>query len=233
MAAPVGSTALSWRARLIDNTAVPVVQEMMSTFPDALVITSGIFALLTLSMPFAVLFGSLVEATFVFHGLRKASTYLNAGKTGVMKPNPRCRTGYAGTTMSSLFTFGDTNIPPSFPSAPIFMLSTASAYLFGTLNAMNKELQALGPSYSSRYYVSVFFLFMLLLAFVAFRLLYGCESFGVIMLSIPIGIILGLLLVQQNMRLFGENSINLIGIPILRSRAADGKKIYVCPTQKS
>lgn len=179
------------------------------------------------------MFGSLVEATLIFHALRYAASYLNMGKTGVIRPDPRCRTGFLGTTLSSLFTFGLQHQQHAFPSAPIFMLSTASAYVFGTLNTMSKELQALGPTYASRFYVSVFFLILLLFAFVAFRLLYGCESLGILVLTIPVGLILGTVLVQQNIRLFGENSVNLLGIPILRNRAADGKKLYVCATQKS
>jgi hypothetical protein len=52
------------------------------------------------------------------------------------------------------------------------------------------------------------------------------------MITVALGLILGTTLVQQNVRLFGENSVNLIGIPILRSRTASGKKLYVCATRK-
>ena len=101
--------------------------------------------------------------------------------------------------------------------------------MFTTLNLQSKELAALGPSYSSRYYVSAIFLTVLLFLFIAFRAAYGCDTFGVLMMTVPIGVILGMLLVQQNSRLFGPESINLVGIPLLQGRAASGRPIYVCP----
>ena len=109
------------------------------------------------------------------------------------------------------------------------MLSVASAYIFTTLNQQAKELQALGPAYSSRYYSSVIFLLMIIFLFIVFRLTYQCDGFGVLILSMVIGLIIGSLLVIQNTRLFGPQSVNLIGIPLLRNRTADGKKLYVCP----
>ena len=49
------------------------------------------------------------------------------------------------------------------------------------------------------------------------------------MATVPIGLVVGFLLVRQNISLLGPTSINLLGIPLLRNRTADGKKLYVCP----
>ena len=217
--------------KFIDNTVVPVTLEIMRTFPDAMVIASGIFALLTLSMPFGVFFGSMVETTFIFRLIRGATSYLNVMRGVRSDFTDKCRTGFSTSTLNTLSLFGSGGMNASFPSAPIFMLSTAAAYVFGSLNRLSKELQASGPAYSSRYYVSAIFLLLLLFIFTAFRILYGCDTFGVIMVTIPIGLILGTLLIQQNARLFGDESINLVGIPLLRNRAANGKKLYVCATK--
>ena len=70
---------------------------------------------------------------------------------------------------------------------------------------------------------------MIIFLFILFRLFFNCESFGVMFMSVVIGLVIGVLLVRQNVRLFGPQSINLIGIPLLRNRTADGKKLYVCP----
>jgi hypothetical protein len=109
------------------------------------------------------------------------------------------------------------------------MISVAAAYIFTTLNKQSKELQALGPAYSSRYYSSAIFLLMIVALFIIFRLFFQCDGFGVLIMSMVIGLSVGTILVQQNERLFGAQSINLIGIPLLRNRTADGKKLYVCP----
>lgn len=218
----------------LQRNVAPVVLEMMSTFPDGLIIISGLFALLTLSMPYGVFFGSMVEASLLFRFFQAATGYLN-----IMRPtaNPnefsnKCRTGFTLPKLDTLSAFGGKGLTSPFPSGPLYMMSVASAYLFGSLNQLSKELQALGPSYSSRYYVSLILLTMLLFAFIAFRILYGCDGPIIAMITVALGLIIGTVLVQQNVRLFGENSINLIGIPILRSRTAAGKKLYVCATRK-
>jgi len=206
----------------------------MSTFPDGLVIISGLFALLTLSMPYGVFFGSMVESSLLFRVFQSAASYLNIMKPTV-NPNEfsnKCRTGFTLPKLETLSAFGSAAMKGPFPSAPVYMISVASAYLFGSLNQLSKELEALGPSYSSRYYVSLILLMLLIFVFAAFRILYGCDGPGIVMITIALGLIVGTVLIQQNVRLFGENSINLIGIPILRSRTASGKKLYVCATRK-
>ena len=219
---------------LFTDTIVPVVLESMRLFPDAIVIASGIYALLVQSTPYGVFFGSMLEATVIFRLIKSFATYVNI--TGTFAPSygsntSACRTGFTNptATMEMMTLFGREPLGIAFPSAPLYMISVASAYIFTTLNKQSKELQALGPAYSSRYYSSAIFLLMIVTLFIAFRLFFQCDGFGVLMMSMIIGLFVGTLLVQQNERLFGAQSINLIGIPLLRNRTADGKKLYVCP----
>jgi len=223
---------------VVDESIGPIVTEMMRIFPESLVIVSGIFALITISFPFGILFGSLIEATAIFHAMRYVTSYLNIipiTDTGAASFRNICRTGFTDTNMnpslSSISQFGSwtTGSLNPFPSPPIYMLSVASAYLFSTLNAQSKELEALGPAYSSRYYTSMIFLTILIFLFVCFRITYSCDSFAVSIMSTLFGLFIGMLLVQQNKRLFGAESINLVGIPLLANRTANGRPIYVCP----
>jgi hypothetical protein len=79
--------------------------------------------------------------------------------------------------------------------------------------------------------MSMIFLFSLIFVVSAFRLTYSCDSFGVVLATIPIGLAIGTLLVNQNSLLFGPESVNLLGIPLLKGRTTSGKKLYVCPGQ--
>lgn len=218
---------------LIDESVVPVVTEMMRIFPDGLVIASGLYALFTMSFPFSIFFVSMIEATAFFHVIRNVTSFLGIVPTAASIASQQhiCRTGFTQPTTSllSLSMFNTSSIKSSFPSSQIYMLSVASAYIFSTLNRQSKELAALGPSYSSRYYISVILLSILLFIFVSFRIAYGCETFATSILSVPIGLFIGALLVTQNANLLGADSVNLVGIPLLQSRTASGKKIYVCP----
>jgi hypothetical protein len=216
---------------ILDKTVAPVALEIIRLFPDGLVIASGLFALFTLSYPHAILFGSMIEASLVYRLLRSVGSFLNLAG-GVATPTSftdKCRSGFTGGDFSTLSLFGGNTANYPWPSFPLFMLSTAAAYLFSSLSTLSKELEALGPAYSAKYYVSLIFLGLLLLLFTTFRLVYSCDTVGTLLTTLPLGIILGLLLVQQNSRLFGRDAINLVGVPILRNRAANGQALYVCP----
>lgn len=218
----------------------PVIMEMMRIFPDGLVITSGIYALVTLSIPFGIFCMSMFEAAVLYHLIRWVSSYMNivpVTSRASGKYDAICRTGFTdptSPTLTSLSIFSSsidsTDIFQHFPSSPIYMISAASAYVFSTLNAQSRDLAALGPSFSVKYYISMFFLFVLLAAFMCFRIFNNCETPLTVLLSVPIGLLVGVLLVQQNLRLFNKSGINLLGIPQMSSVTANGQKIYVCPT---
>jgi hypothetical protein len=219
---------------VFNETIIPVTMECMRLFPDGLVIASGLYALITMSGANAVFFGSMLEATALDRFIQWFARYTNM--TGSNLPSSSsytstCRTGFSHptATLGMLSMFGEDPMSYPFPSAPIYMLSVASAYIFTTLNLQTKELAALGPAYSARYYVSLMLLLILLGIFAAFRVAFQCDSFSLVMTTIPLGLVIGVLLVIQNSRLFGPKSVNMLGIPLLLSRTATGKKLYVCP----
>lgn len=225
MAAALGSL----RTHLMEKGLGPVLGEMIRVFPEGLVITSGLYAALTMSLAFGVFFLALVESLVIYHGIRFFGSFFHVADLTPASASPKCRTGFSVPDLSMLSMFGSESRFP-FPSPHIYILSVASAYMFSTLNSQTKELQALGPAYASRYYLSVIMLSLFLLGFTLFRLVNGCESFGVLLLTVPVGILVGTILMQINQRLFGQNAMNLIGIPLLRGRTANGQKLYVCPT---
>jgi hypothetical protein len=217
----------------------PVIMEIMRIFPDGLVITSGFYALITQSIPFAIFCMSMIEATGIYYFLRWASSYMNIAPVTPRasgKYNAICRTGFTDPTSPTLLSLSlfsasidSTDILQHFPSSPIYMISAASAYVFSSLNAQSNDLAALGPTFSAKYYISMVFLFLFIAAFMCFRIFNSCETFATVMLSVPIGLIVGILLVQQNLRLFNKSGINLLGIPQMSSVTANGQKLYVCP----
>jgi hypothetical protein len=222
----------SFKTTVIDKGLIPLVLELNRIFPEAIVSMTGIYALLTLSLPYAVMFGSLLEASAIFFFLRHMASYIQVADLSVLRTaaNPQCMSGFSSKVLSSLSMFSsETRV--SFPSPPLYMFSVAAAYVFTTINNQSAELQALGPGYASRYYLSMILLCSLLFIIAAFRMTFACDNFGVILATIPIGLIIGALLVVQNSLLFGSSSVNLLGIPLLKSRTASGKKLYVCPTQ--
>ena len=211
-----------------------VVGEMIRIFPEGLIMASGIYALITLSFPFAVFTGSMIEASMILRVLRYAAQYLNLSFPALQTApqNPLCRSGFKVLTMESYSLF-PTEFQKVFPSAQIYMISAAISYVLSSLSSQSKELEALGPTYSSRFYISLMFSILFLLAFVVFRLYNSCDTVWSVLFSLLIGFVIGFLLVAQNRSIFGSYgnmSVNLIGIPLLANRAANGQTLYICPT---
>lgn len=212
--------------------AVPLFEESMRILPDGLILGIGFFSILTLSFPYGLFFASLLESLLAFHGLRAINERLAIFNVlpGKASLSNRCRTGFSNITMDGLTMFGE-GLRSAFPSAPLFMLSTAAAYMMGSLSALSKELETLGKEYSSRIYIASIFLPTVLFLVAMYRLANSCDAFVTIAASVVVGGLLGFALTEQNRRLFGESALNLIGVPLLRQRTATGEKLYVCPTQ--
>jgi hypothetical protein len=219
------------------NDLATVTGEMIRIFPEGLIMASGLYALITLSFPFAVFTGSMVEASLILRGIRYIAQYLNLSSPSLEKEalNPLCRSGFKILTMESYSLFPSEYIK-MFPSTQIFMIASAISYVLSTLSSQSKELEALGPSYSSRFYISLMFSVLFLLTFVVFRLYNSCDTVWSVLFSIVIGFLIGSLLVAQNRAIFGSYgnmSVNLIGIPLLANRATNGQTLYICPTTAS
>jgi hypothetical protein len=204
-----------------NQNVIAVLLETVQTLPDGLVIMTGLYALLTLSASYAVMFGGLIEATLLFQVIQRVALYLGVSES--LSTDAKCRTGFRSPDFTTLSMFGR-DIRPSFPSAPLYILSAASAYIFSSLNAQSEELEALGTAYSSRYYISITLLCTLILVFMLFRLYNSCDTLSVLISTVPIGIAVGALIFEQNRRLFGPPMVNLLGIPLIVNKAT----ISVC-----
>lgn len=107
-------------------------------------------------------------------------------------------------------------------------MSTASAYVVGSVWSQKRELEALGPEYAARFYIAVAVTTLLLFATMTYRLAYACDGVGILIVTAIFGLILGGLLVYQNNYLLGRDATNFSGIPLLIERTKDGKPLYVC-----
>ncbi len=218
-------------ADAIKASLMEIATETMRIFPDSIIVGSAVFALFLQSFPYFIFFMSMLEAKLAFSILSYTFSYLNIAP-GIALPKSytnTCRGGFTDTATPLGLSMFKPNQQNEFPSEQIYMLSTASSYIFSSLNALGEELQLLGPQFSSRYYASVILLLFLIFVFAAFRISNACETFGTVMMTIPIGLLAGYALVQQNTRLISRNSVNMIGVPLLVNKSASGQPIYVCP----
>lgn len=213
----------------------PVGQEQIRLLPDSLLFGSALLALLTQSFSMAIFFMSLIETAGINYLFQSLSTFLDNPRTAptVKSASPQCRSGFITTRLDTFSALKSSSVSSSFPSPTLFFLATASSYMISSLYSLKDELESLGPDYSARFYLALFATFFLLLTISFYRLYNGCEGMGIATLSLVMGGLLGVLLVTQNWYLFGKDSVNMIGIPLLRERTADKKPIYVCPQKVS
>ena len=115
-----------------------------------------------------------------------------------------------------------------FPSPTMFFLSSVLSYLVFSMQNFGREIKSLHGEIKTRTNIAIALSFLFVLAMLMFRYSYGCESFGTLLLSIILGFIVGGLIVQQNILLFGRDGINVLNLPMIQTALERGKPMYVC-----
>jgi len=214
-------------------TPIPLIPEMVRIFPDAFFWGIGILSLTTLSYSYGVFFVSLIEAICLYYIIKNVNNALGIIDTGPSSGSGdrECKSGFSDYTLGSISLFGEPSQIP-FPSSHIFILGFIGSYIISVITSFKNELDILGPSYGESYnnriYFSLITLALFMFAGMAYRLLFQCDSGISIMLSWLLGVIAGAVVIWQNTLILGIESINLLGVPILRNRTADGGDLVVC-----
>jgi hypothetical protein len=148
-------------------------------------------SLLTTSYALFIFFLSLLESVVGFYLFRSMIAEFDFGFTKHQRASERAtvRQGSSSPTLSSL-SFFTADQRTAFPSAPLYMLSVAAAYVFTTLSNQIKELEALGPIIP-RFYISIMTLCALMFFVGCYRMFYNCESMMVVFASIALGLLVG------------------------------------------
>ena len=213
----------------------PLFSELFRLLPDGILFGSAFLALMSQSFPMGMFVVSMLEASVVGVSLQKLLTYLDVARTlPTLAEDPgKCYPSTFAPSLETVMTYSRESISSAFPSFPILFMATACAYVVGSVFSQKRELEALGPEYAARFYISVAVTTLLLFATTTYRIAFGCDGVGILILTVLFGLILGALLVYQNNYLFGRDATNLTGIPLLVERTKDGKPLYVCTTNQA
>jgi hypothetical protein len=105
--------------------------------------------------------------------------------------------------------------------------------LFSVLN-FREELKELGhktPEWKVRIPLSIIFTSVLLLCFTFWRVLNTCDTVIIALGSLLFGALTGSVIMLLHTYLFGRDSINFLGVPLLADRSATDGKQYICAKQ--
>jgi hypothetical protein len=218
---------------LTDDVIYPAFQDLIRSAPDSLFLGTAIFALLTQSFPLAIFFLAMMEfgaLHHVFAGFIGAVTGSNDAQPG----SDVCIPGIPSPYQISIV--GKILAGAAFPSGPLFFVSAAIAYLLMSVNNFKEELDELGKQNSewkTRIPLSMVFSSLLLILICLYRFINHCENVMILLGTLLFGIGAGGIVYLIHTYLFGRDSINFLGLPLLADRAANGRPLYICAANSS
>jgi hypothetical protein len=194
--------------------------EALYIFPDSILYGSFLMGLTTLSLPHTTFFISILTSLIGLFALQSGTSYVFGSAVSEFKCKPQL----------FKYTFEQLFLRPSAsnPSYGMYLVSFACAYLATSLYMLKDELDVLDISNLKQYYISISSLFALAFLYLLFRLSSECDSLGSSTCGFIFGTIIGIVMVNLNVSLFDKDSINFLGVPLLRNRTSDGNPIYIC-----
>ncbi len=118
-----------------------------------------------------------------------------------------------------------------YPSYGVYSITAIGTYLAMATSEFSSTLDAMGGSWPARKIVAYAFIGIVLAVFIALRYLY-CDSFSEILIAVMLGAIAAAIFFAINKAIFGEESMNFLGLPYLVTKESQGSPIYVCAAQK-
>ena len=214
----------------VTNLVHPGPREFMRSLPDSLFLGTAIFALITQSFPLGILTFAMLEFGIMDWTL--------SGVLGSVQNNTTpfksdiCLTGIPSPYQISIL--GHVYPQVEFPSTPILFIASTLFYTMASILNFRNELKELAlkePEWAVRIPLSIVFTTLLLIFYVFWRVLNSCDSVLGALGSVALGEIFGGIVYLLHVYLFGRDSINFLGLPLLADRAADGTPLYVCAKQ--
>lgn len=205
--------------------------ETMRGLPDSFFLGSSIFALLTQNFPVSILVLAMFEFSLVgwllfkFIGTFESNTEVSTSDVCM----PGIPSPYLISALGYIFP------KASFPSIPIFFISSSLFYIVFSVLNFSEELKELGhktPEWKIRIPLSILFTTILLLCFTFWRVLNTCDKLWIALVSVLFGLLTGGGIQLLHTYLFGRDSINFLGVPLLADRSTTGGKQYICAKQK-
>jgi hypothetical protein len=149
--------------------------------------------------------------------------------------SPQCYTGLFSATpmrmrLSLLKEFDD---PCSgFPSASMFILSSFIFYCISGVLQQADVLAQLGDDFKAKMPTICVLSSLILLTFTIYLLKFGCSGFLTILFSVGAGALFGGILSILYSIIFGQESINLLGLPLFVRRDETGQPLYICAVKE-
>jgi len=208
------------------DIATPAFHDFMRSLPDSLMLGTGVFALVTQSFSMGILVLAIIELCIAHRFIGDIVQGVQGGNSQELTDT--CTPGIPSPYQISFV--GKILSQTIFPSGPVFLISGVIAYILSSTLNFKKELDELGmkePEWKMRLPLSFMFSFLLLILFVFWRFANSCDGAVTLLGSVVAGLVTGSIIFLIHVYLFGRDSVNFLGIPLLADRAATGAPLYV------
>ncbi len=206
----------------------PTVTEGFRLLPDSLLYGTGILTLITYQTPMLFLFILTFLAFIVSNVIASASTSLFPQEAPPATISAECLPGIYTPTGARLTLLSDIACPSGFPSMPMFILSTFTIYCITSVLQQSDVLNQLGGDYAAKLPAVCFLGAGLIICLIFYLMSNGCNGFMTLLFSIAAGGLLGGAASGLFSLIFGQESINILGLPLFVSRDCAGQPLYVC-----
>jgi hypothetical protein len=202
----------------------------LQVFPDTITAAAMLFTLLFQSPSLAALSGSMILLNFIHPVMANFLTNV-MGNTLNVADSERCTGRFPGVGfervigMSNLASFGA--LDSQWPSYYSTFLGFLGGYI-GTLPVIYQRELAASPRRQAAVTTGLVVLSLILLICVIFRVYSECDTLFGTFFGILSGAIVGITLVLFLAWISDRRITNILSLPLIRNRAADGKPIYVC-----
>ena len=210
------------------NTIIRTIAEMYNLMPDSVLFGCFVLYFLTQNLAYGVFSAFIIELT-LSHRLIAWMSVQMFGPPAIQKPIA-CRAGYKTPQMDIGRMF---NHDP-YPSYGIFSIVSMASYLGFATSASSTALDSMGENWKTRSMVAYTFMALIVGTFILTRIfLSGCDdTLGEIIIATVLAVIVGYIFFYLNKSLFGMESMNFLGLPVLVSKGVksngDPTEIYVC-----
>lgn len=210
----------------MSGSVLVALDEIQRLMPDSILFGTLVMYILTSNVSFGI-FGVFIFEMLTSHKLISWTFSQTTGDVRAKVTN-ECRSGFRTPRfdISRMFTGN------YYPSEGVFSIASIGTYLGLAMGGFRETLKTMGAEWCSRFSVAIGFIITFTALFIITRFWRNCETFGEISVATVLGILVGLVFYFVNKSVFGQESMNFLGLPYLVQKDQQGSPIYVCTATK-
>lgn len=218
--------------KIVTQIIAPVASESLRLSPDALIYGTGLLSLITFQTPMLFLFLVAILSLFVSNLFASGLMALMPQDVPPAKASDRCIPGLYSPTLTRITLLKDLANPSGFPAMPMFILASVLAYCVAGVVQLSDVLNELGPEYKAKIPTVLTLSSIMIIIMMIYLIANECNGFLVVLGSAAMGALFGALCGIVIPLIFGQESVNILGLPLFLQRNTAGQPLYVCAVKQ-